>query len=190
MLQKGKLSARWEAPPPFCTLHESGECPWGCSCFTADHSPWADDCEGGGMRRLSISSSPCQTCPQSCSKTCMKPGGLLRRSEWQIRFEVLSGMVCPLVRVCLRSDCRYDEELHYLRSPEWTATTFNRNPDRGLRPLKAVHHASLSRQRFSCRETDCTRSLTDRSTAHRSPTRSQSCNLAIREKRFQGRPSK
>lgn len=79
---------------------------------------------------LSISSSPCQTCPQSCSKTCRKPVGLLRRSESKIRFKVLSGMVCPLVRACLRSDCRYDEELHYLRSPEWTATTFNRNPDR------------------------------------------------------------
>lgn len=134
---------------------------------------------------LSISSSPCQTCPQSCSKTCTKPGGLLRRSEWQIRFKVLSGKVCPLVRACLRSDCRYDEELHYLRSPEWATTTFNRNSDRGFATTTSRAPRKFVKVTFfCCRETDCTRSvqaLEELSTSHCSPTRSRSCNLAIRK---------
>ena len=127
---------------------------------------------------LSISSSPCQTCPQSCSKTCTKPGGLSRRSEWQIRFKVLSGKVCPLVRACLRSDCRYDEELHYLRSPEWTTTTFNRNSDRGFATTTSrAPRKFVKVTLFCCRETDCTRSvqaLEELSTSHCSPTRSRS----------------
>jgi len=186
MLQKGKLSIGWEAPPPFCTLHQSGERPWGCSCFKSRSLS-----VGRRLRRwrhavpaaLSISSSPCQTCPQSCSKTCTKPGGLLRRSEWQIRFKVLSGKVCPLVRACLRSDCRYDEELHYLRSPEWTTTTFNRNSDRGFATTTSRAPRKFVKVTFfCCRETDCTRSvqaLKELSTSHCSPTRSRSCNLAI-----------